>query len=340
MAFNPHYHINPSLLRSIKQVTLLVYELNKIALPELTFAKLEEEAHALSSFASTSIEGNPLPLTDVRRVLKSKPENARQSEQEVLNYNRVLTSLSQNLTQPLTVDFLLDIHQGVTEGLLPNHQSGTLRKEGVVVYDPRTKDVAYLPPDYQDVPKLIEELLDFVESNRQILDPLLLAGIFHKQFVVIHPFVDGNGRATRLATKLLLAGLGINTFNLLSFENYYNQNVTKYFQQVGLFGNYYELIPELDFTNWLDYFAAGILDELLRVKKQLERTQATPDTRLEKHHLTILQLIDEQGFVTDRDYSKLTERAKATRTLDFNRLIKLGLIIKEGRGRATYYKRA
>ncbi len=337
--FNPRYDISPALLEHIKRITILVYELNKLGVPDLVFADLQAEARALSTFASTSIEGNPLPLTDVKRLLKARPAHVRQSEQEVLNYNQVLSSLSEDLNQPLTLDLLLDIHQGVTVGLLPAHQSGRFRQEPVIGYDPRTKEVAYLPPDHPDVPDLMKELLAYVRENRPTLDPLLLAGLFHKQFVVIHPFVDGNGRTTRLATKLLLAGMGINTFNLLSFENYDNLNVSRYFEQVGITGNYYDLVDGLDFTSWLEYFAEGILDELLRVQKIIEQRQATPDTRLEEHHWLILQTIDKQGFINDRDYSKLTDRAKATRTLDFKKLLKLGLIVREGRGRGTYYRR-
>jgi len=100
--------------------------------------------------------------------------------------------------------------------------------------------------------------------------------------VIIHPFIDRNGRTARLATKVLLARMGLNTFNLFSFENYYNQNVTRYFQNVGLMGNYYDLKDDMDFTPWLEYFTDGIIDELLRVKKELEKETATPDTVLKK----------------------------------------------------------
>jgi hypothetical protein len=122
-------------------------------------------------------------------------------------------------------------------------------------------------------------------------------------------------------------------------ENYYNQNVRRYFQQVGVFGSYYDLVEALDFTPWLEYFAEGILDELLRVEKELARRQATPATTLQAHHQLILDYLDEHGFITDKEYARLTERAKATRTLDFNRLIELGLIVRQGQGRGVYYQR-
>jgi Fic family protein len=336
--FKPTFSISPKLLRDIKSITLLVHELNKRVVPEVVLVEQLAEARSLSTYASTSIEGNPLPLTDVKRLLKSSPAELRRSEQEVVNYNRVLTWLSEEKEGTFTAELLLRIHAGVMDGLLPPHQTGRFRQEPVIIHEPRAGEIIFLPPDHQDVPALVDELIVFVRDN-QSLDPLLLSGLFHKQFVVIHPFMDGNGRTTRLATNHLLNGLGLRLANLFSFENYYNQNVSRYFQIVGAFGNYYDLADTLDFTPWLEYFAEGILDELQRVEKSLARMR-TPEMSLKPHHLVILNHIDAHGFITDRDYARLTERAKATRTLDFNHLIDLGLIARQGRGRNTHYRRA
>lgn len=155
--------------------------------------------------------------------------------------------------------------------------------------------------------------------------------------IIIHPFINGNGRTTRLATKVLLAAMGLNTFNLFSFENYYNNNVTRYFQTVGEFGNYYELVDKIDFTHWLEYFTEGIIDKLLRLQKQLIEFALTPENELQPYHIKILEFIQTKGFITDNNYAKLTERAKATRALDFQKLLDLGLLSRKGRGRATYY---
>ncbi|MBE2198692.1 MAG: Fic family protein [Anaerolinea sp.] len=337
--FNPHYAISPHLLNLIKQIALLVHDLNQQAVPDVVFLEMQAVARAMSTYASTSIEGNPLPLTEVKRLLKQQPAQMRPSEQEVVNYNRVLSQLNQQPDVPFTAVLIQQIQAGVMADLLPPHQLGQWRREAVVVYDPRSQEIVYLPPNYEDVPMLMAALVAFVQENGERLDPLLLAGLFHKQMVVIHPFMDGNGRATRLATKLLLAGLGLNTFNLFSFENYYNQNVTRYFQHVGLFGDYNELALRLDFTPWLVYFAEGILDELRRVQKQIQQTQLSPATRLQPYHQQVLAYIDEHGFITDKDYGRLTDRAKATRTSDFNKLIDLGLITRQGKGRATHYRR-
>ncbi len=339
MEFNPEYTITPKLLDNIKQITKIKTELNNRRFPETIKMKLEKSAISLSIHSSTSIEGNPLPLTEVKKILKNKPEHARDSEKEVLNYNDALVYLQKLLEREIALDdnLVLDIHKRVVQGLLPEEKLGNYRNVPVVVSDPRTGETVYLPPDAKDVTKLMRGLLNYVHQNKDKIDSVLLAGLFHKQFVIIHPFVDGNGRTVRLLTKLLLANVGLDTFSLFSFENYYNKNVAKYFQSVGVSGNYYDIVELVDFTQWLEYFTEGIIDELLRVSGELKKVGVNPKTSLKDYHQIILKYVEEHGFITDSDYSKLTDRAKATRALDFNMLIKLGLIKREGRGRATYY---
>lgn len=337
--FNPGYTITSKLLSNIKKVTELVSALNHQQFPRVILLVMEKQARTLSSHSSTSIEGNRLPLTEVKRILKSTPKNLVASQQEVINYNRALLVLNRlTKTRPnLTLSLILKIQRQIMAGLIAPHRRGKFRNEPVFVNDPKTGRPVFLPPDHQDVKPLLTDLLKYVKDNKSIVDPIILAGIFHKQLVVIHPFMDGNGRTARLATKVLLAKLGVDTFNLFSFENYYNQNVAKYFQSVGIFGNYYEIIDSIDFTAWLEYFSAGIVDELIRVKTQLEVASA-PLVAAKPQYQIILNHIKKTGFITNREYAGLTKRAKPTRNVDFNNLIKLGLIERKGKGRSAYYQ--
>lgn len=338
--FQPRYTITDRLLANIKWINSLVSGLNNRRFPHVILLELERTAREVSSYASTSIEGNPLPLTEVKKILKLKPALMRDSEKEVLNYNQALQDLNSKLDKGevrLSLKLILAIQKQVTEGLLPVFESGYLREKPVVINDPRTGQVVYLPPEADEVMSLMEDLVVFITNNKHLIDPLILAGISHKQMVGIHPFMDGNGRTTRLITKVLLAEMGLNTFNLFSFENYYNQNVTKYFQTVGEVGNYYELVEKIDFTNWLEYFTEGIIDELLRVEKLLPKGAESPETQLKPHHLKIIEYIQENNFISDREYARLVNRAKATRTQDFKKLQELDLIERNGKGKATYY---
>jgi len=337
--FNPKYTITHALLENIKRIYNLVQGLNQRQFPHVILVELQRDAEAVSSYASTSIEGNPLLLTDVKRILKNRPQNVRDSEREVLNYNEILKEINQKLakgTVPLSLNLVLQIHKKITARLLPAFQSGKLRADPVFVNDPRARKTVYWPPDASDVPTLMNELIQFVEGNKNKIDPLILAGIFHKQMVGIHPFMDGNGRTTRLLTKILLADMGLNTFNLFSFENYYNQNVTRYFEMVGVRGNYYDIVGRVNFSAWLEYFTGGIIDELLRVQKTLPFTLA-PEAELKPYHRALIEFLEQNGSITDRDYSTLTDRAKPTRRLDFNKLIEMEWIVRKGKGKNTCY---
>ena len=91
--FQPNYIITNRLLEHIKRINMLVFELNHRRFSSIVLATFEKTAEAVSTYASTSIEGNPLPLTEVKKVLKSKPTYIRNSEREVLNYNQALQEL-------------------------------------------------------------------------------------------------------------------------------------------------------------------------------------------------------------------------------------------------------
>lgn len=66
-------------------------------------------------------------------------------------------------------------------------------RRGIILYRPA-----------KDVPAAIDGLVTWFEENRQHLDPIVLAAEFQRRFVSIHPFVDGNGRTSRLLMDRIL----------------------------------------------------------------------------------------------------------------------------------------
>ncbi len=335
--FKPKYQINNTLLNNIVKIKNLISELNDQKFPELILAKFEKDSYAISAHASTSIEGNPIPLTDVRKILKNTPTHIRDTEKEILNYNKALEYLNTLLSKPkpITNAFICTTQSIVVDDLMEKKNIGKYRVEPVVVNDPRKRKIAYIPPNADEVTALMNELLNYLEKEYNTIDPLILAGIFHKQFVVIHPFMDGNGRTARLVTKSLLARMGLDTFQLFSFENYYNQNVTKYFSSVGVLGDYYNIKEKVDFTDWLIYFTDGIIDELLRVQKLLKSSLAP--NRVTEYEKVIVEYIKKNGSISKSEYEKITDRAHSTQILDFKRLVGKNIITRQGKGKATYY---
>ena len=341
MSWNPQYTISNKLLLTIREIGESIGEIKALRFTDAALAKLELSARELSSYASTSIEGNPLPLTDVKLLLKTRKESIRDTEREVLNYNSALQTLFKSVRQnhfTLNVKTLEQVQGQVVEGLMDNpSHCGALRKDPVIIRNPRKIDeIVFIPPAAKDVRQLAKSLMDFVNDNIGKIDPVILAGIFHRQNVIIHPFIDGNGRTTRLLTTAVLGKAGLDLFEIFSFEEYYNRNITRYFRTVGLEGDYYDLKDNIDFSVWLEYFAEGILDELRRVIKILpEQLRAKP--RLESHHQQILDYIHERGSITQREYGDISYRSLASRKLDFEKLIQLNLIEANGVGRGTYY---
>jgi Fic family protein len=337
--FNPKYKYTREIVENIGEIRELVVSLNERRFPKTVLARLERSAKALSTFSSTSIEGNPLLLTDVKKILKTRPDSITDTQREVLNYNDALEQLNERLEEG-NIEFshklVLDVHKVVIKDLIPKTQTGRYREQPVFINDPRTGKTLYWPPDDNDVKPLMDELINFVNQVDSKTDSIIKAGIFHKQFVIIHPFIDGNGRTVRLLTKVLLAQLGLNTFNLFSFENYYNSDISEYFRKVGVFNNYYDIVNDIDFTKWLEYFTNGIIDELERVSALLPRATSLED-RLEDHHYKIIDLIKDKGVIKDSDYAKVTDRSRSSRILDYRKLVDLDLIERKGKGRGTYY---
>src|SRR3989344_664199 len=138
--FEPKFTISSKLLGNIKRIATLVYDLNnKQRLPKVVLMKLIKRAHEISAHASTSIEGNPLPLTEVKRIIKNHPQHARESEREVLNYNKALIwldKLTKKRDARFDLSLVLDIHKRVTDGLISISRCGKLRQEVVFVNDP------------------------------------------------------------------------------------------------------------------------------------------------------------------------------------------------------------
>ena len=70
------------------------------------------------------------------------------------------------------------------------------------VYDSETGAAEYIPPEYIDIPDLLEELVEYVNTTDD--HPLIIAAVVHYQLVTIHPFEDGNGRTARLMSAIFL----------------------------------------------------------------------------------------------------------------------------------------
>ncbi|MDJ0305833.1 MULTISPECIES: Fic family protein [Dehalobacter] len=131
----------------------------------------------------------------------------------------------------------------------------------------------YLPPEPQDVPILIEDLVAWINSpNTQSIPSPIKTGIFMWQFLTIHPYMDGNGRTARMiATYILkLGGLGLK--GLFVLESFYDRNLKEYYKnlQMGLQHNYYYGRNDCDITQWLEFFISGLSEVFVEAANLVE----------------------------------------------------------------------
>jgi Fic family protein len=153
-----------------------------------------------SIHSSLAIEANSLSLDQVKDVIAGKTVIGPQKEiQEVKNAYNAYEMI--NDVNPYSINDLKKIH-GVMTYLIVD-ESGEFRKGNEGVFD-GDKCIHICPPPEQ-VCGLMEQLFGWMKKAKNNLHPLILASVFHYEFVFIHPFKDGNGRTARLWHNIILS---------------------------------------------------------------------------------------------------------------------------------------
>lgn len=249
------------ILRYITEIERNRYQVSSVALPEMTMNRLRKNSKKKSSYASNRIEGNPLSEAQAEDVIDSdERKHFLKPEQEIRNYFLALNFLERKLEkgEKLSVKLILDVQEYVEKGA--SSEKIGLRgpmPPGVLfaVYDAESGNPEYIPPDYSEVPALLEELVEYVNTTDD--HPLIVAAIVHYQLVTIHPFEDGNGRTARLLSGYImdLNGYGFNGIG--SLDEYFAYDVDEYYSsiQMGLPAFYYDGRNNPPHSEiWINYF--------------------------------------------------------------------------------------
>jgi Fic family protein len=304
---------------------------------------LRREAIIRSAHSSTRIEGNRLSLDQVSDLAFGREVMAtRKDKQEVLNYLKVLENLGR-LTKgdKITDKDILNIHQGLTEDTLEDlSDCGTYRNRYVVVGNRLTGEIIFRPPENEEVPGLVKDLVEWVNSDEaKELDPILVAGVAHYEFVRIHPFVDGNGRTARVFAILILYLRGFDTKQFFCIDDYYDSDSPAYYRALQGVDQ-----KTQDLTYWLEYFAEGVAVSIDAVKERVVRLSSERlrkakrgQIALTERQMQIVEFINTAGKITSGDIQRMFKISRQAAHKEIKALIELGVIKSQGVGRATYY---
>jgi len=176
-------------------------------LPNIVLQNIKEAFLVEWTYNSNSIEGNTLSLRETQLVLQEgitvKGKSLREHF-EAKNHEFAILKLYQLVKDDyvLNAKDILDLH-GLVLRSIEDEYAGRLRNGGV-----RISGANFVPPNARKVSEYLDDLIDYINTNPQGLNPIELVTVFHHKFVWIHPFFDGNGRTVRLVMNLLLMRYG------------------------------------------------------------------------------------------------------------------------------------
>ena len=244
----------------------------QIAMPEaITNSDLRDRyiVNSLMEEAATSsiLEGASTTVKKAKEMLRSGASPGTKDERMVINNFRALNFVREEMTAPLTLDHLLELHRIVTEGTLEStDQEGRLRfsSEDVRVQDRVTGEVLHIPPAAEGLDARAEALCRFANGDTPdyFLHPVLRAILLHFWLSYDHPFVDGNGRTARALFFWSMFNQGYWLFEFVSISRIVYEGPAKYARAF--------LYSETD-SNDCTYFILYHLNIIARALEALRR---------------------------------------------------------------------
>lgn len=166
-------------------------------------SKIREHFSLSYTYESNKIEGNTLTLSETMLIIKEGVTISGKSvyeHLEAINHSDAI-SLMYDLVDS-RVDFdrrvLMDLHGLVLRGI-DRHNAGRYRQVNV-----RILGAEHIPPEPYELPQLMHDYFAFYERYGRSGHPVIIAAEMHERLVTIHPFIDGNGRTSRLVMNLIL----------------------------------------------------------------------------------------------------------------------------------------
>ncbi|MHB1350992.1 MAG: Fic family protein [Desulfobulbus sp.] len=340
--FQPQFTITNRMTQAITRIERARGFLEAAQLSADWVREVGEQALILEAHHTTHIEGTRLTLDQAKRLWKGEavPEADPDDARELLNYRTAFEFVSECLDSgdPITEGMIREIHRKLVEGVRGGSAApGEYRRIQNYVVNASTGQVIYTPPTAVEVPVMMSELVKWLNADLDI-HPVLVSGIAQFQLVHIHPFLDGNGRASRLLSTLCLYKAGYDFKRLFTISEYYDRDRPTFYKSIQSVRD-----NGMDMTDWLDYFVTGLETQMVEVRERSEQV-IRRDVLVKQHGLNerqgkALGLLMRKNLVHISEIEQLCPGvSRRTLQRDMTGLIELNLVRITGSARQSNYE--
>lgn len=270
--FAPRFETSEDVIEAMRRVERLDHDLARDPHASVGLVqRLRRETLTRNAFATASIEGNPLSLSQVDSLLKHPSPAAANDpdEVEILNYAQLMTG-PDAARAPRTTDDVRGLHARLFRGVLKD--AGRWKRAPNFIGNRATRAVVYVPTSPKRVERELGNALDWLHEARSV-HPLVRAVLFHHEFEAIHPFRDGNGRAGRAAMAMALRSFGYAASDLAPIDFHLHRHRESYYRTLALV----ERNGFTDHTPWLAFMMGVVRDAYEDASAQARFQGGLPD---------------------------------------------------------------
>jgi Fic family protein len=304
-SFKPIFTITNQITAGLTRIERARGFLEAATLSDAWVREMGRRALVLEAHHTTHIEGTHLTLDQAEQLMEGNdvpgadPDDVR----ELLNYKKAFGFVSEYIEDggPITEGLVREIHKRLVDGVRGGAAApGEYRKIQNYVVNSTTGETVYTPPPAHDVPIMMAEMVDWLNQEQEI-HPVLASGVSQFQFVHIHPFLDGNGRTSRLLSTLCLYRAGYDFKRLFTISEFYDRDRLAFYRAI-------QSVREdgMDMTAWLEYFVEGLTTQLAEVRERgeqaIRRDVLVKEHRLSDRQAKALSYILEHGSLTIQDF--------------------------------------